>query len=385
MKLSAIVSLFASILILFLTPIQSLIWNGADSPPYLLKTQEFVSAFFRMRIELAPQTSDYYFFGRLAIFVHVGILFGLLELDRNGVFPAASKKALKIVLTVLSFAIFGDFIAYWGGSFLGESFKNAGFRWIEAPSIFLLLFAFGYLGFKMRLERKMEGTVFIILPFLMTASTFFFRYVPHGPLFPISLIVTGFLLGSKSAPLFQRLSGVFYRFTSNNWILVLFILGVICAETMQLLEKAIPIPEGIELPKKMDFRPFSSARDFVEVFGVYGASGRNLYFWIDVVDMIFPFPLVLCFGGIYTKAAARFGLPVSLNLFSFGFLIFDLLENSLMFYFLNVWPKVPEGLAAFTGGITAIKLFFLFVGFFMFTVSFLLLVYRRVSEKMRNG
>lgn len=388
MKLSVIFSLFASILILFLTPIQSMIWNGTNSPSYLLKTQEFVSTFLRMRIELAPATSDYYFFGRMVIFVHIGILLGLFELDRNGFFPIVSKKALRIVFVILSIAAFGDLIAYWGGDFFGESFRTIGFRWIEAPSIFLVLFAFGYLGFKMYPEKKTEGIVFGVLPALMIVSTLFFRYIPHGPLFPVSMIVTGFLLSSDSAPFFRKLSGIFSTFSSTKSIVLFFILGVICSGAMQVLEKSIPLADGTALPTKMDFRPFSSARDFVEVFTLYGESGRALYFWTDVVDMIFPFPLILCFGGIYTKAAMKVKLPVSLNLFAYGFLIFDLLENSLMFYFLSVWPKVPEGIAAFTGGVTAVKLFFLFVGFFMFIVSFLILVYRRVfkiqSEKNKN-
>ncbi|TGK32746.1 hypothetical protein EHQ12_12470 [Leptospira gomenensis] len=384
MKLSAIVSLFASFLILPLTPIQSLIWNGANSPSYLLKTQEFVSVFLRLRMDYAPHTSDYYFFGRMAILVYIGILFGLFELDRTGFFPAVSRKIFRSVLALFSIALFGDFIAYWGGNFFGESVEIVGFYWIEAPSIFLLSFAFPFLGFKMRSERKTEGIVFMILPFLMIASILFFRYVSSGFLFPISMVVTAFVLNSKAAPLFQKSSEVFLKFTSAKTVLVFFILAMICAGTMQILEKAIPISDGIQLPKKMDFRPFSTAQDFFEVFGVYGESGRSLYFWIDVVDMVFPFPLIFCFGGIYTKAAVRFNLPVSLNLFSYGFLVFDLLENSLMFYFLNVWPKVPEGIAAFTGGVTAVKLFFLFVGFFMFAVSFSMLVYRWTSEKIGN-
>ncbi|PJZ56893.1 hypothetical protein [Leptospira barantonii] len=384
MKPFAIVSLFASVLILILTPIQSWIWNGKDLPLYLLKTEEFVFAFLRMRTTLAPTTSDYYFFGRMVILVHLGILLGLFELNRNGFFPIASKKPLKIVFSILSIATFGDLLAYWGGSFFGELFRNIGFRWIEAPCIFLLLFAFGYLGFKMHSEKKMEGNVFMFLPILMIVSTFIFRYIPHGPLFPISMIVTAFLLGSKSAPLFQTLSGIFTKFTSTKSILILFILAMFCSGAMQVLEKAIPLVDGIELPKKMDFRPFSSAKDFTEVFSLYGEAGRALYFWVDVIDMIFPFPLILCFGAIYTKAAMRINLPIALNLFAYGFLIFDLLENSLMFYFLNVWPKVPEGLAAFTGAITAVKLFFLFVGFLMFTVSFLILVYVRIFGKSKN-
>ncbi|MCG6166531.1 hypothetical protein [Leptospira sanjuanensis] len=381
MRISVFLSLFASILVLVLTPVQSLIWNGESFPIYLLKTETYVRALFDFRAEFAPETSDYYFFGRMAILIHLGILFGLLELKRNGFFPIAATKAFRAVLGFLLIAIIGDTVAYWGGSFFGELFRNIGFRWIEAPGIFFLLCAFGYLGFKIRPEKKAIGITFLILPFLMIGSILFFRYIPHGPLLPVSWIVTVFLLGSDSSASFRNLSQVFLRFTSVKSILLLFVAALVCAEGMQILEKFIPVADGNILPKKMDFRPFSGAKDFIEVFGAYGEAGRRLYFWIDVVDMIFPFPLALCFGGIYAKAALRANLPLSLGLLAYGFLLFDLLENSLMFYFLSVWPTVPEGLAAFTGTITAVKLFFLFTGFFMFIASFLILVVRWAQEK----
>ncbi|RHX95124.1 hypothetical protein DLM76_07330 [Leptospira yasudae] len=381
MRIFVFFSLVASILVSVLAPVQSLIWNGESFPVYLLKTQTYVRALFDFRADFAPEMSDYYFFGRMAILVHLGILFGLLELKRNGFFPNAATMAFRVVLVILSIAIFGDAIAYWGGSYFGELFRNVGFRWIEAPSIFLLLFAFGYLGFKTRPEKKAVGITFLILPFLMIGSTLFFRYIPHGPLLPISWIVTVFLLGSDSASSFRNLGQVFLRFTSVRSILLLFVAAMVCAEGMQILEKFIPVADGNMLPKKMDFRPFSGAKDFIEVFGVYGETGRRLYFWIDVIDMIFPIPLAFCFGGIYTKAARKVNLPLSLGLFAYGFLLFDLLENSLMFYFLFAWPTVPEGLAAFTGTITAVKLFFLFTGFFMFIASFLILVIQWIREK----
>ncbi|PJZ53602.1 hypothetical protein [Leptospira adleri] len=381
MNFTALFSLCIVILTLFLTLIQSYVWNGDSFPSYLLGTRELISVFLRIKSGISPETTDYYFFGRMTIFVHIGILLGLKELYKRDFFPIAVSKIFKAAIVILFIAAFGDLVAYWGGSFFGEFFRNVGFRWIEAPSILLLWFTIGYLGFKMRVDKKWEGNVFLLLPVLMMGSTLFFRYIPHGPLFPILLIVTGFVLSSSSAPFLQKLSRSFEKVSSVKSVLIFFTLAMLCAETMQILEKWIPISESGVLPKKMDFRPFSSSKDIIEVFGIYGEPGRNLYFWIDVVDMIFPIPLFLSFAGIYTRAALKTGLPISFNLLSLGFLIFDILENSLMFYFLASWPNVSEPLATFTGAITAIKLFFLFVGFVMFFVSLLILIYIWASEK----
>ncbi|RHX91882.1 hypothetical protein [Leptospira stimsonii] len=381
MNFIAFFTLFAAILTLILTPIQSYIWNGESTPFYLLKMKELILVFLKMKKEIFPETTDYYFFGRMTIFIHIGILLGLKELYKNGFFPESLSKILRFVAGILLLATFGDLIAYWGGSFFGESFRKIGFRWMEAPSIFLLLFAIGYLGFKMRMEKKWEGTVFVSLPFLMIGSTLFFRYIPHGPLFPILFVVAGFVLSSPSASTLQKISRWFESISSVKSILIFFVLGMLFSQTMQILEKSIPISASGILPKKMDFRPFSSAKDFVEVFGTYGEQGRYLYFWIDIVDMIFPIPLSLCFAGIYTRVALKTGLPISFNLLSLGFLVFDLVENSLMFYFLASWPIVSEPLAAITGAVTAIKLFFLFVGFIMFFVSSLILISLWIREK----
>ncbi|AOP32702.1 hypothetical protein A0128_01740 [Leptospira tipperaryensis] len=384
MNFTAFFALLATILALLLTPLQSFIWNGESTPQYLLKMRELISVFLRMRTELSPETTDYYFFGRMTIFIHFGIILGLKELYKNGFFPNSVLKIFNVVVGILSLAAFGNLIAYWGGSFFGELFRNIGFRWIEAPSIFLLLFAIGYLGFKMRAEKKWEGNVIFSLPVLMIGSTLFFRYIPHGPLLPILIVITGFVLSSESAPILQKISRSFLKITSVKSIIILFAFAMLCAETMQLIEKWIPITETGFLPKKMDFRPFSSSQDIVEVFGAYGEQGRKLYFWIDIVDMIFPIPLFLSFAGIYTRAAQKIGLPMSFNLLSLGFLIFDILENSFMFYFLASWPNVPEPLATLNGAVTATKLFFLFVGFTMFFVSFLILVLDWIREKRKK-
>ncbi|MBM9499967.1 hypothetical protein JWG44_06850 [Leptospira sp. 201903071] len=383
MNIAAFFILLTGIVALLLTPIQSFLWNGESAPFYVLKTTDLISAFLKMRAELSPETSDYYFFGRMTILIHIGILLGLRELYRNGFFPTSVLKIFKLVVAVLMVAAFGDLVTYWGGSFFGERFRNIGFRWIEGPSLVLLLFVLGYLGFKLKNEKKWDGNVFLFLPVIMVGSTLFFSYIPHGFLLPLLIVITGFVLSSDSSPILQRISRSFTKVTSIKSILLLFVFAMLCAETMQILEKWIPIT-GQVLPKKMDFRPFSSSKDIIEVFGAYGEQGRILYFWIDIVDMIFPIPLFLSFAGIYTRAAQKIDLPISFNLLSLGFLIFDILENSLMFYFLSSWPDVPEPLATFTGAVTAIKLFFLFVGFAMFFASFLILTYIWIREKRKK-
>ncbi|MBM9575627.1 hypothetical protein JWG45_00540 [Leptospira sp. 201903070] len=161
--------------------------------------------------------------------------------------------------------------------------------------------------------------------------------------------------------------------------------SILISGAMQFLEQMTPVPAGQSLPLKMDFRPFSSAKDLNEVFQFYRETGRLLYFWQDVLDMFLPVAVGLMIGSFYSRTAVYWKLPISLNLLPFGFLVFDWIENSLMFYFLYSWPSVSESLALFAGRITAIKLMFVFIGYGMLFVCLLAFGFRFFKSRFSQS
>ncbi|MBM9498874.1 hypothetical protein JWG44_01210 [Leptospira sp. 201903071] len=173
--------------------------------------------------------------------------------------------------------------------------------------------------------------------------------------------------------------------SSGKNIFLFTLASILISGSMQFLEQLTPVPSGQSLPLKMDFRPFSSAKDTIEVFGFYGEVGRSLYFWQDVLDMFLPIAVGLMIGSFYSRVALYWKLPVLFNLLPFGFLVFDWIENSLMFYFLYSWPMVSEPLALFTGKITAIKLMFVFIGYGMLIVCLLALCFRFFKGKFKES
>lgn len=170
---------------------------------------------------------------------------------------------------------------------------------------------------------------------------------------------------------------------SSGWKIFFYTLAsILISASMQFLEQLIPVAAGQKLPLKMDFRPFFSPQELVDVFQFYGEVGRNLYFWQDVLDMFLPIAVCFMIASFYTRTAIRFKLPVSFNVLPFGFLVFDWIENSLMFYFLSSWPIVPYSLATFTGRITAIKLTFVFIGYGMLIASLVSFFLSFVARKI---
>ncbi|EQA44707.1 putative membrane protein [Leptospira broomii serovar Hurstbridge str. 5399] len=380
MKLSVILSLVGTILCIFLAPIQSYIWNGDHSPTAILNIRSNLKTFLDLGKILFPKSSEYYIFGKLFLPVYAGILYGLYRLHAIRRISESSERIYRVLMVLFCIAAFGNSLAYWAAEFWGEIFRTIGFRWIEAPAIFLSLACFIFLGNSIGKKDKLLGISFLLLPIFMIGSTFFFRYLPHGAILPVSLLISGLLLSSSEAPWLIKLRTLLLHLSSNRSIFLLVLAALVCAGAMQLLERMIPISEGNNLPVKMDFRPFSTVDDALTVFTAYGRTGMLLYFWIDMVDMIFPIPLFLAIGAITFRFCAEAGLTTSLSLIPLGFLVFDLLENSIILLVIFEFPNITPVIAALGGTITAYKLGFLFASFFLFVISLVGLSFFRVGK-----
>lgn len=161
----------------------------------------------------------------------------------------------------------------------------------------------------------------------------------------------------------RQLSAFLTRFTSTRNIVLWTILSFAAAGLMQVLEKQIVLSAGVSLPLKMDFRPLSTITELTAVYELYGEAGRQMYFIINIVDMIFPVAFVLAIGGVFTLVADRAGYSRRWNLLPLGFLVFDVIENSMQMLFIRQWPDVSATLALGCGVITFYKLVFFFVAF----------------------
>ena len=161
----------------------------------------------------------------------------------------------------------------------------------------------------------------------------------------------------------RQLSVFLTRFTSTRNIVLWTILSFAAAGLMQVLEKQIVLSPGASLPLKMDFRPLSTINELTAVYELYGEAGRQMYFIINIVDMIFPVAFVLAIGGVFTLVAARAGFSRRWNLLPLGFLVFDVIENSMQMFFIRQWPDISATAALVCGVITFYKLAFFFVAF----------------------
>ncbi|MCE9598411.1 MAG: hypothetical protein K8S54_10625 [Spirochaetia bacterium] len=367
--IALVLSLVGVLACIFLAPIQSHIWNAETSPPLVRLASANIQAFLEFRAGVFAESSNYYFFGRLCILVYVGLLSGLFYLRKVSPMAQIARREFQAMIAVTAIAACGNVLAYWVAGFYGEIFRTIGFRWIEAPALFGIMIVSLLLGRKLLKNRdeRVIGAWFVALPLLMICSAVLFKYLPHGPLLPFSLLVCGLMVGSSSS--LSWLEKIPERFQSARSIFVLFVVAMVCAGMMQILEGRIGVGQAAAVPLKLDFRPYSTITDLTQVFDAYGTSGRTLYVWINLVDMIFPIPLSLCIGAVAMRFCSAVGLPARIGLIPLGFLVFDVLENSLMLVHLSAYPHMNATLAAVTGVFTGVKLMFLAVSYAMFLIG----------------
>ncbi|MBV1934055.1 MAG: hypothetical protein KUG59_05165 [Parvibaculaceae bacterium] len=172
--------------------IQSTIWNGEDTPTWVLSLSAIhtVSAFLNKTIAEPVGITDYYFFGRMLFLVYLGLFIGLKGWRKNSVTRQA--VLFKIFTTALLIAFIGDLIAYWGGGWFGTDVRFVGFWLAEVPALAiasLSSLAFGIQSLRHKSTSTIEAMAFIGTPIIVLISTASFQYMPHGPVFGILLIV----------------------------------------------------------------------------------------------------------------------------------------------------------------------------------------------------
>ncbi|TGL78006.1 hypothetical protein [Leptospira yasudae] len=383
MNVSVIFAVGAALLSFYLVLIESY-WINGTPPSFFSNAKEFTRIASEFLSGYFPGKYLSFLFGCLWIPVYASLSFSFQELKKQGSvfesFPKESGFLTKSLWAAVVVGLFGNVLDLL---LQGNQF---GFRfvWIEAAFVVSYVLGIGFLGIRIRSENGRIAIFFTVLTVISLLAGYYFYPLLHAALFPISVGFSFLLLGGASSPWILRFSEWIGERASNKRILLFIGASVLVSGSMQLLEQMTPVPEGASLPVKLDFRPFSTAKDVETVFGIYGETGRNLYFWGNVLDMILPIPVCLMIGSIYSRVAAYLNFPRIWNVLPFGFLVFDPIENAIMMYLLYVWPIVPEGLVATTGTITFLKLTFVLFGYALLFGGLLVSAIVFVFKKLKN-
>jgi hypothetical protein len=141
---------------------------------------------------------------------------------------------------------------------------------------------------------------------------------------------------------------------------------------------------------KLDFLIHGYTKETITaLWQAYGPEGKADYFWLTILDMPFPFLLFLFASGLGLRTLLERGHSILFRLF-FGsaltFLIFDLVENISVFFFLYMpVDMIPDIWIHMTSLATQIKLYALFIVygtfFILAMVSLFIFVKRKVGKK----
>ena len=144
------------------------------------------------------------------------------------------------------------------------------------------------------------------------------------------------------------------------------------------------LKEYSDVPK-IDFQINGYTIDTVkELFLDYGKSGRNLYFWMTIIDI--PFPFLVAFFGYsyfgYTWKKWNFKIIYKLIIIAgFSFCLFDNIENLLIFKMLNNYPILNETEIMISSISTKIKLISLIIVYTAVPITLIISLIKLIIKK----
>lgn len=114
---AAVAGPVAAALCLVLTPVQSRVWNGADSPALVRTVDPFVDLLLGLRSRIAPGVDDYHFFGRFFFLVYLLALAGLWAFHHRARAEGDRRErtAFRVLAVGLAVGALADLGPYWGG------------------------------------------------------------------------------------------------------------------------------------------------------------------------------------------------------------------------------------------------------------------------------
>ena len=136
---------------------------------------------------------------------------------------------------------------------------------------------------------------------------------------------------------------------------------------------------------KLDFQFKGYNIAFVtKLFTDYGVEGRNTYFWLNILDIVFPFFVALlgfCYFGYSWKKWNYKIVWFVLIIASFSFCLFDTIENIFVFRMLAKFPNFSEIEVMISSISTQIKLISLLIIYIAIPITFLISIIKQLSDK----
>ena len=171
----------AAALCLVLTPVQSRVWNGADSPALVRTVDPFVDLLLGVRSRVAPGLDDYHFFGRFFFLVYLLALGGLWAFHaRSGAAgDRRERTAFRVLAASLVVGALSDLGPYWGG--LESPF--AALFVLEELALLAILVGTVLFGRALLLARSAPrwlGWLFVLAGPGALPVTWVTGYFPHG-------------------------------------------------------------------------------------------------------------------------------------------------------------------------------------------------------------
>ena len=175
------------ILLIALGPIQSLIWNGSDTPYWIVKAFVFGHAQELIHSALSPVLGEnpYDSFGKLMVLVYAGTIYAITS--SSGAKPW-SKYWTRITVASLSFAGFADFLSYWVAGFENQDLRFVTFWLMEFPALVVCLLSLTASGITLWLQKDRSLYAALLSTSMLQAFlwTAVIQYMPHGPMLAVT-------------------------------------------------------------------------------------------------------------------------------------------------------------------------------------------------------
>ncbi|WP_211222743.1 hypothetical protein [Paludibacterium yongneupense] len=153
------------------------------------------------------------------------------------------------------------------------------------------------------------------------------------------------------------------RLASLRGMMLAFAVAVLCQLAMMPLDMRLQALSGGLGKLSLLFN--ARAMTVIGHLHAYGAEGRRLLFWMDVIDLLFPSALAwTCIQAIWL--AFRLYAPrlaVCACAFPLAFAILDLAEKTLHFVLLARFPDASLAIAGIAALLTTVKLLVLVVSY----------------------
>lgn len=181
---------------LYLTPIQSRIWNGPETPATISSLARIISPeqLPLMAVAKMPLPLPVYFtYGHFFVIIYIGLL---LLLTTDLVIKSWLKYSLVMILVM---GLLANIYNYWISEFF-PGYRHDVFLFVELPTVTLALLGFTIVLFQYATANKNTWLKWSALGLVPLAGILIgtIRYMPHAPMLAILVSLIPFIHPQKN-------------------------------------------------------------------------------------------------------------------------------------------------------------------------------------------